>query len=549
MRRITNLMVLLVLAAVARPAGAATFTRTAIAPDLGLDAFTRAVTRAQVNRDLFANPYSTVTISNVDLYNVFPFVEARHFEVVSDPQWNRLVYGQLGSGVAAISDAGATLGALSAPHGLAVDEHNRVYVADTGNNRIVVFQATTQFDQIDLVPLFAITGLSGPYDVAYSDGGTPFVDGDDHVYVADTGNNEVVSFALGASGATRVAAIGSLGGGTGHFAGPMAITVGRSNGVNTRDVFVADAHNGRLVQLRDGGSTLQWVGDAKSGADLVTSLDTDQWGNLYAAAPHQGVVRKFNAAMEPVDDLRNAVSQPRSFHVPFFNVTDHRDGSVVRVGQAQGISVDRWSDQTGVVMWSLGPAITGLAVTGGSSPAAQFTLTDQASVNLEFSDADGHAVSHRSVSAMGAGLHSIAIEPTDLPATAAPVRYNLKLTANSSYTGGGSDVAMAGFSAQGGGVVAMPNGPMLLGNWPNPARPSTTIAFSLPAGAAAGASLSVFDAGGRRVRTFTRAFTAGLNQVTWDGSDDRGALVRSGMYFYRLDVGHLSLTRRMVLVR
>jgi hypothetical protein len=102
----------------AEHAGAATFTRTAIAPDLGLDAFTRAVTRAQVSRDLFANPYSTVTISNVDLYDRFPFVEARHFEVVSDPQWNRVVYGQLGSGVAAISDAGATLGALSAPHGL-----------------------------------------------------------------------------------------------------------------------------------------------------------------------------------------------------------------------------------------------------------------------------------------------------------------------------------------------------------------------------------------------------------------------------------------------
>jgi hypothetical protein len=534
----------------AEHAGAATFTRTAIAPDLGLDAFTRAVTRAQVSRDLFANPYSTVTISNVDLYDRFPFVEARHFEVVSDPQWNRVVYGQLGSGVAAISDAGATLGALSAPHGLAVDERNRVYVADTGNNRIVVFQATTQFDQIDLVPLFAISGLSGPFDVAYSDGGTPFVAGDDRLYVADTGNNRVVSYSLGATGATRVAAIGSLGGGTGHFAGPMAITAGRSNGVNTSDVFVADAHNGRLVQLRDTGAALQWMGDAKAGADLVTSLDTDQWGNLYAAAPHQGVVRKFNAAMEPVDDLRGAVAQPRSFHVPFFNISDHRDGSMVRVGQAQGISVDHWSDQTGVVMWNLGPAITGLAVAGGQSPTAQFTLTDRAAVTLEFSDAaDGRVVSRRSVDALGAGLHSIAIVPADLRGSDGPAKFNLRMTANSSYSGGGSDVALTSFSAQGGGAVAMPSTAMLLGNWPNPARPSTRIAFSLPAGVTGGVALSVYDTGGRRVRTFQRTFSPGLNEVSWDGTDDRGALVRSGMYFYRLDVGHLSLTRRLVLVR
>jgi hypothetical protein len=51
------------------------------------------------------------------------------------------------------------------------------------------------------------------------------------------------------------------------------------------------------------------------------------------------------------------------------------------------------------------------------------------------------------------------------------------------------------------------------------------------------------------VRTFQRTFSPGLNEVSWDGTDDRGALVRSGMYFYRLDVGHLSLTRRLVLVR
>jgi hypothetical protein len=542
--------VLLVLTAAARPAGAATFTRTPIAPDLGLDTFTRAVTRAKVSRDLFANPYSTVTISNVDLYDRFPFVEARHFEVVSDPQWNRLVYGELGQGVAALSSAGATLGVLSAPHGLAVDERNRVYVADTGNNRIVVFQATTQFDQIDLVPLFAISDLSGPFDVAYSDGGTPFVEGDDRLYVADTGNNQVVAYSLTPSGATRVAAIGSLGGGVGHFAGPMAITAGRSNGVNTHDVFVADAHNGRLVHLNNTGSALQWVGEAKAGADLLTSLDTDQWGNLYAAAPHQGVVRKFNASLEPVDDLRNQLSQPRSFHVPFFNITDHRSGSVVRVGQAQGVSVDRWSDQSGVVMWNLGPAIAGLAVTGGTTPAAQFTLTDQAAVTLEFSDAsDGHVLSRRSVDALGAGVHSIGILPADLPGTEAQGSYVLKLTANSSYSGGGSDVATIAFKAQGGGAVAMPTGPALLGNWPNPARPSTRIAFSLPAGAGNGVSLSVYDTGGRRVRTFQRAFTPGLNEVTWDGTDDRGALVRSGMYFYRLDVGHASMTRRLVLVR
>ena len=73
------------------PARASTFERTPIAPELGVDALTRSVARAQLGRDVFSNPYSAVTLGSVDIYNVFPYVEARTFEVVSDPRWNRLM--------------------------------------------------------------------------------------------------------------------------------------------------------------------------------------------------------------------------------------------------------------------------------------------------------------------------------------------------------------------------------------------------------------------------------------------------------------------------
>src|SRR6185295_14067057 len=106
----------------------------------------------------------------------------------------------------------------------------------------------------------------------------------------------------------------------------MAIAVGRSNGANTRDVYVADAHTRRLVHLADDGGKLRWVTDARHDADLLTSLETDQWGNLFAAAPHQGLVRKFNAALEPVAELREGMTSPRGFHIPFYTVQDHRAG-------------------------------------------------------------------------------------------------------------------------------------------------------------------------------------------------------------------------------
>src|SRR6267378_1023137 len=167
-----NILLLIVLAvATAAPVRAGTFAPKPIAPEYGVNTFNREVSRSRVGRDLFSTPYATVTISNVDVYDRFPYVESRHFQVVSDPHWNRLVFGELGQDLQAFDGAGSSVGRLSEPRGLAVDEQDRVYVADAGNNRVLVLQATTEFDQMKLVPLYSIDGLSGPYDVAYSDGG------------------------------------------------------------------------------------------------------------------------------------------------------------------------------------------------------------------------------------------------------------------------------------------------------------------------------------------------------------------------------------------
>src|SRR5262245_49783986 len=229
------LLVLSLTFATAGSSSAGTFERSPIAPELGVDALTRSVARARVGRDVFANPYATVTIATVEVYDRFPYVESRRFEIVSDPRWNRLVYGEAGRTLRAFDGHGSSLGRLSDPRGMAVDDQNRVYVADAGNNRVVVLQATTEFGEIDLVPLYAITRLNSPYDVACSDGGTPFRPGDDALVVANTGRNEIVAFAVEGNSARRTSAIGTLGSGAGRFAGPLAITFGRSGGANTRD--------------------------------------------------------------------------------------------------------------------------------------------------------------------------------------------------------------------------------------------------------------------------------------------------------------------------
>jgi NHL repeat/FlgD Ig-like domain len=532
----------------AGPLSARTFESASLAPQIGADMLSRSVTREQLGRDLFANPYSTVTIGNVDVYKVFPYVETRTFQVVSDPQWNRLVFGEPGKNLSAYDGKGTSLGELSSPHGLAVDEQNRVYVADSRNNRIVVLQATTQFDEITLVPLFSIEGLSNPYGVAYSDGGTPFQPGDDFLYVADTGRNRIVAFSLGATSARQVAAIGDLGSGVGHFAGPLAITVGRSGGVNTPDVYVADAHTRRLIHLRNQNGSLQWIADQHQDSDVLTSLDTDRWGNLYAASPNRGVIEKYNSDLVLVDELHQGLVRPRSFNVAFFNVHDHVANAASRVGQPNAISLEQWTDNSGARMWNLGVAVQNLAVEGGDTPSAQFQLTDQANVALQVVDlSDGRILSSRGLGGMGAGVHTVALTSDDVKGGGTSPLV-LRLSAVSAYENGPTDVAQATFAGPGGSSMSA-SGPMLFESAPNPFKPSTRISFVLPNSNSGNVSLRVFDAMGRTVRTFHPQFSPGLNEIVWDGTDDAGAGVSAGLYFYRLNVGDKQFTRKMVRVQ
>ncbi len=85
-------------------------------------------------------------------------------------------------------------------------------------------------------------------------------------------------------------------------------------------------------------------------------------------------------------------------------------------------------------------------------------------------------------------------------------------------------------------------------NVPNPFNPTTTITFSLPS--AAMTELSIYDVAGRCLATLiSRNMPAGRASVQWDGDDDVGNRVASGVYFYRLRAGENVETRKMVLLK
>ncbi len=538
----------------AAPAMAGTFARAPLAPDLGLDALTRRVTREQLGKDLFGEPWAAVTLSHVDVYDRFPYVESRHFVIVSDPAWHRLVVGEVGRGFRAWDGAGGGLGALEAPRGLAVDDRDRVYVADAGRDRVLVLQAASTLGELTLTPVHAITGLSGPQGVAWSDGGTPFAPGDDVLFVAETGGNRVSAWALADGSARRLATLGGLGSGSGRFAGPLAVCVGRDAGASTAEVYVADAHNRRLVRLGFSGGRLEWRGEAPSGADAIPSLAADEWGNLYAAAPQQGLVRKFNARLEPVAELAEAGTRPRSLHVPFATVRDHRDGRTVRAGQPAALVLGDWHESSGLSRFELGVSVEGLVVTGGAVPEASLTLTDRARLALELRERvpagggwGGRLLARRDAGTFDAGHVRVALAPADLAMARDGVELELVAVATPLYAGGSPSRAAVGFRAEAGGL-SLPAVAAVLPAWPNPTRDASNLRFALPAGGAP-ARLTLHDAGGRLVRRFPGPFAPGVNEVRWDGRDEAGRAVRPGLYFFQLEAGGTRLTRRLMVVR
>jgi len=85
-------------------------------------------------------------------------------------------------------------------------------------------------------------------------------------------------------------------------------------------------------------------------------------------------------------------------------------------------------------------------------------------------------------------------------------------------------------------------------NYPNPFNPATAIRFQLSA--AGNVSLKIYDVLGRQVATLVSGTrTAGSHVVQWDGRDDRGQAVSSGVYLYQLATGASVVTRKMMLTK
>jgi len=88
----------------------------------------------------------------------------------------------------------------------------------------------------------------------------------------------------------------------------------------------------------------------------------------------------------------------------------------------------------------------------------------------------------------------------------------------------------------------------LAGNYPNPFNPSTTINFSLAREDRV--RIDIYSVNGQLVRSLVNGtFGVGMHQIVWNGRDELGRSVSSGVYFYRMSAGEYTAVKKMLLVK
>ncbi|HEY6066623.1 MAG TPA: NHL repeat-containing protein, partial [Thermoanaerobaculia bacterium] len=165
-----------------------------------------------------------------------------------------------------IGEPGPAPGQFAEPRGLAADARGNLYVADTKNNRIQVFDTNAR--------LVRSLGTAGSGDGQLKEPGGVAVDADGTVFVADTWNHRIVRF--GANGSWIDAFID----GERSFFGPRSVLIVRDS------VYVADTGNKRIVRFDKKGKRVSDWGTAGSGPGQFVEpvgLAADAAGNVYVA--------------------------------------------------------------------------------------------------------------------------------------------------------------------------------------------------------------------------------------------------------------------------
>lgn len=341
-------------------------------------------------------------------------------------------------------------------------------------------------------------------------------------------------------------------------------------GRDQRDAFVSWSDNGTAwstpTMLNDDATGFDnWLPEVGVGADgMPYGIWFDHRDDLYGSRAHVYMTRSANGGATWAANQRITSAQSNFTTAPV-NIApnqgdySHIAASATRIhptwsdGRASNPSVDVFT--TAVLTTSAVAACQNDTTMDASGIApAGWTLANHnplfaGTYTVNVTSARAWTVAGPPTIAIPAEGSALYTATVAVPDTAAPGVNTICLT----FTTPGGVVAgsccyQVTVNASGLGVGDHLAGFALAPSWPNPARGSARIAFSLPG--SGHARLSVYDLAGARVRTLLDGErSAGATSVLWDGRDAHGRPVRAGAYFVRLEYAGRSLTQRLVMTK
>jgi len=154
-----------------------------------------------------------------------------------------------------------------------------------------------------------------------------------------------------------------------------------------------------------------------------------------------------------------------------------------------------------------------------------------------------NSIAKMTVPHAGMGSHTVTL--TDPAGCYSPVVFNCQVDAPPDPEW---DALFAEYQTMEQLRTAVPAEVKIMGNHPNPFNPSTSISYAINVDGFV--SLKIYNSLGEEVASLVNEFqTAGYKSVTWNGRNDAGATVASGLYFTRLTAGNQVRTEKMMLMK
>ncbi len=403
-----------------------TFVPVAVSREHGIGRLTERITRSRLDRALFGLPDKTASYISLRYTNGRRFVSATYIQLVLDPEWNRILYGNMDRWIKAYPVQG--------PSSVAVDADGNVFVGQPAHKRVLVLKLVGSGDNVELQHRHQIYNITNPTALAIGDNGTPFDTGDDVLYVADAAENRVLKYT---GGALRNSLVATFEG----FATPTSIAVGRWNGANNALLYVVDKLANRIRVFEDEGTSLALLQEYRGTySQYFTSMKIDHFGHVYVVDRVHSQILKFTAALDLLDGDGGdqAYEGLGDIDIPFAKVVVDGEGQYW-AGFDQVFALERWSDASGAQRRKIGVKMKGIGFSADadvSSIACGFVLTDVADVTARIYDEHNRLVRTLTSSWMNAGEKRLLWDRRGDDGTqVSPGTYRYELGAVSAYGG------------------------------------------------------------------------------------------------------------------